>query len=216
MDSEPLQIVVVDPRKSVARALTRSLTQLGYAVSSAHDEPRALELSHTAQVAIVTLMLSAKLDPITVGRRLLEKAAFALIYIVETTDAALLLEARRTVPSGYLFRPFTAEALRGSIELVRPMPLLREGGLRGDVRESYTRELRRHTPFRVLSPREIEIYQSLVRGERPPTIGRRFFISIHTVRRHVQAIFRKLNVHSQIELIHDYGEPDRRTKRDAG
>ncbi len=52
-----------------------------------------------------------------------------------------------------------------------------------------------------LSAREMEVLSSLVEGKRPREIAQKLFISVHTVRNHVRAIFGKLEVHSQVELI---------------
>jgi DNA-binding CsgD family transcriptional regulator len=55
--------------------------------------------------------------------------------------------------------------------------------------------------IRQLSPREREILDLLLDGLRVGPIGRRLVISPHTVRNHIKAIFRKLGVHSQADLL---------------
>jgi EAL domain-containing protein (putative c-di-GMP-specific phosphodiesterase class I)/DNA-binding CsgD family transcriptional regulator len=52
-----------------------------------------------------------------------------------------------------------------------------------------------------LSGRQHEIIERLLRGERVPTIARALYLSPSTVRNHLTAIYRKLGVHSQEELI---------------
>jgi DNA-binding CsgD family transcriptional regulator len=52
-----------------------------------------------------------------------------------------------------------------------------------------------------LSPRQWEVLRRLLRGERVPGIARDLFISASTVRNHLTAIFAKVGVHSQEELI---------------
>ncbi len=63
------------------------------------------------------------------------------------------------------------------------------------LRESATDDLRG------LSPREWEILQQLLDGNRVPAIARALFISPHTVRSHLSSMFRKLDVSSQQELL---------------
>lgn len=55
--------------------------------------------------------------------------------------------------------------------------------------------------FGDLSAREREVMRLLLDGGRPAAIARLLSISPHTVRNHVKAIFRKLGVHSQMDLI---------------
>lgn len=207
MDSEPVQILVIDERSLNARSLVQSLATLGHDAIVAHDAQQAMALATRRQIALLTLRPRTLIDAIGLGARLLEQSSIGLIYIIEHADDALLHQARCVRPASYLFRPFTDEALRASIELARPfmpaesVPPALVPSVPG---QTFTRDLRRNTPYRELSPRELEIFQALVRGERPPTIGKKLFISIHTVRRHVQGIFRKLNVHSQVELMKSY------------
>jgi DNA-binding CsgD family transcriptional regulator len=52
-----------------------------------------------------------------------------------------------------------------------------------------------------LSMRELEIVTRLLAGDRVPTIAQSLFLSPSTVRNHLSAVFGKLRVHSQQELI---------------
>jgi DNA-binding NarL/FixJ family response regulator len=55
--------------------------------------------------------------------------------------------------------------------------------------------------LRGLSRREIEIVRLLADGRRVAAISRDLDLSVHTVRNHLRAIFRKVDVHSQEELL---------------
>jgi DNA-binding CsgD family transcriptional regulator len=55
--------------------------------------------------------------------------------------------------------------------------------------------------LRELSQRQLEILRRLLRGERVPTIAGDLFLSQSTVRNHLSAIYRRLGVHSQAELL---------------
>jgi DNA-binding CsgD family transcriptional regulator len=60
---------------------------------------------------------------------------------------------------------------------------------------------RANAALRGLSRRQSEILRRLTRGERVPTIARELFVSQSTVRNHLSAIYRKVGVHSQSELL---------------
>ncbi len=53
-----------------------------------------------------------------------------------------------------------------------------------------------------LSGRELEIVMRLMNGDRVPAIAESLFLSPSTVRNHLSAVFRKLRVSSQQQLIH--------------
>jgi PAS domain S-box-containing protein len=55
--------------------------------------------------------------------------------------------------------------------------------------------------LRGLSERQSEILRRLISGERVPAMARSLFLSESTVRNHLSAIYRKVGVHSQSELM---------------
>jgi PAS domain S-box-containing protein len=61
-----------------------------------------------------------------------------------------------------------------------------------------------------LSTRQWEVLTRLLRGERVPEIARALYVSQSTVRNHLAAIFRKLGVHSQAELLALLRDPNKR------
>jgi DNA-binding CsgD family transcriptional regulator len=60
-----------------------------------------------------------------------------------------------------------------------------------------------------LSGRELQIVTRLLNGDRVPVIAEALFLSPSTVRNHLSAVFRKLRVASQQELIHLLRRTDR-------
>jgi len=56
-----------------------------------------------------------------------------------------------------------------------------------------------------LSRRENEVLMLLLQGHRSNDIAETLYISRHTVRNHIRSIFKKLDVHSQLELITRFG-----------
>lgn len=55
--------------------------------------------------------------------------------------------------------------------------------------------------FDALSPRQHEVLDLVLEGCSHKEIGRRLYISLHTVRNHLSTIYRRLGVHSEPELI---------------
>ena len=57
----------------------------------------------------------------------------------------------------------------------------------------------------ILSPREHQVLQLVSRGIRVKDAAVQLSVSVHTVRNHLKAIFRKLDIHSQAELVMRFG-----------
>jgi DNA-binding NarL/FixJ family response regulator len=193
---DPVHILVVDREHDASDRLVLALEQGGYHVCGvAADRERALALAQVSDIALVSLVRRGSFDAIRIGRALIDLSDITVLYVVTELDDGLLRQARETGPHGFIFQPFTLQALYGAIEVARPLPV-------AEPTASYTRELNEDSG---LTPREREVLDALLHGTRPPEIARMFFISVHTVRRHAQAVFRKLGVHSQIELMHRFG-----------
>jgi DNA-binding CsgD family transcriptional regulator/PAS domain-containing protein len=58
-----------------------------------------------------------------------------------------------------------------------------------------------HPELEGLSERQSQVLRRLIKGEQVPAIARSLFLSESTVRNHLSAIYRKIGVHSQSELL---------------
>jgi DNA-binding NarL/FixJ family response regulator len=58
-----------------------------------------------------------------------------------------------------------------------------------------------------LTRRELEVLDQLLDGWRVASIARSLYVSEHTIRNHLKAIYRKLGAHSQQELIERLKSP---------
>ena len=58
-----------------------------------------------------------------------------------------------------------------------------------------------HSALEELSDREMEVVVQLAEGRRVPAIAKALYISPNTVRNHLKSVYRKLEVHSQTELL---------------
>jgi DNA-binding NarL/FixJ family response regulator len=92
-----------------------------------------------------------------------------------------------------------------SVPLLQGTVELQEAGLRGSASTGQTFPPELLSALRRLSRREREVLRLLLANQRPQVIARHLFISPYTVRNHRQAIFNKLNVHSQTELVFRFG-----------
>ena len=82
------------------------------------------------------------------------------------------------------------------MEIVRQLDTLRQAG--GASPRLFDPQ---HPALADLSPRELEILEHLMVGERVSVIAENLFISEHTVRNHLKSIFRKTGTGSQAELV---------------
>ncbi len=103
-------------------------------------------------------------------------------YLLKDMEPGELVNALRDIQSG---RTVVAPELTGVLARV----------VQGDSAEPERQE----SPFSELTPRELEILCLLAEGQSNKVIARNLGISDGTVKLHVKAVLRKLNVHSRVE-----------------
>ena len=139
-------------------------------------------------------------DPVTAG--------CTIVMVTTHTDSADKAEAFLVGADDYIVKPFTPRELVARVRSAlqqRPSTIGRHVDtalleLLQTVRE---RELVEDSvaDAEQLSTRQIEILRRLLDGVRVPAIARELFLSQSTVRTHLSAIYRRLDVHSQEELL---------------
>ena len=128
-----------------------------------------------------------------------------IVMLTTSTDEGDLLESLRQGAQGYLLKDMEPDelvlALRDIVSgktVVAPdlAPILAKAVQGGGVTE---KEEPDDSPFSELTPRETEILGLLAEGQSNKAIARNLGISDGTVKLHVKAILRKLEVHSRVE-----------------
>ncbi len=167
-------------------------------------------------------------DAVTAAREsdfdllLMASSSISVIVITGYPSLKPAVEGIDLSVGAYLSKPVTFEELLEKVELVlreRKRELEREERL-GHLEEGFRQlalrleRLGKHTgvldtdggisevpELRTLSPREWDVLREVLRGYRVTAIGSKLAISSHTVRSHLRAIFDKIGVHSQYELL---------------
>jgi len=130
-------------------------------------------------------------------------AAMPIVMLTTSDDERDLVEALRSGAQGYLLKDIDpeelVEVLQDIVEgktVVAPDLM---GVLAKVVQGGETGADSSQAPFASLTPREMEILRHLAEGQSNKVIARNLGISDGTVKLHVKAILRKLDVHSRVE-----------------
>lgn len=188
-------------RAGLCDLLTRRKIDVVAAVGSGAE---GIKLASEAQLDIVLLdMRMPQMDGISVLKKLKEAHPDLPVAMLTTSsDESDLVGALRNGAQGYLLKDMEPDdlvvALRDIIAgktVVAPdlAPVL-ASAVQGDNHEKEEQE----DPFAVLTPREFEILTLLAEGQSNKVIARNLGISDGTVKLHVKAILRKLNISSRI------------------
>ena len=144
--------------------------------------------------------LMGGLDVLPVLRK--DLPGIPVVMLTTSNDESDLIKALRTGAQGYLLKDMEPDELVGALRDI-------ENGknvVAADLTDALARMVQGETtvddddgPFAELTPRETEILCLLAEGQSNKLIARNLGISDGTVKLHVKAILRKLNIHSRVE-----------------
>ncbi len=127
-----------------------------------------------------------------------------IVMLTTSTEESDLIESLRAGAQGYLLKDMEPDALvialrdivAGKTVVAPDLAPVLARAVQGKSEEP---KPEKESPFHELTPRETEILSLLAEGQSNKTIARNLGISDGTVKLHVKAILRKLDVHSRVE-----------------
>lgn len=201
-----LKIILIDDHTLFRAGLEGLLISRGIEIAASVDNGEdCVDLVESIQPDVVLLdMRMPDINGIGVLKKLREhKLDMPIVMLTTSTDETDLVESLRAGAQGYLLKDMDPDALVIALRdivagktVVAPdlAPVLARAVQGKDGEQPVI-----SGPFDELTPRETEILGLLAEGQSNKAIARNLGISDGTVKLHVKAILRKLNVHSRVE-----------------
>ncbi len=201
-----MRVLLIDDHALFRVGLQTLLESRGITVvGTAGSGQEGLRLAEEQNPDVILLdMRMPDMSGLEVLRELRKNGAEMPIVMLTTSDDEKdLVDALRNGAQGYLLKDIEPEELEQVLKdistgktVVAPTltgvlaKVVQDGDQEVEVPES---------PFSSLTPREMEILCHLAEGQSNKVIARNLGISDGTVKLHVKAILRKLDVHSRVE-----------------
>ena len=201
-----LRVLVIDDHTLFREGLEGLLTRRDIdVIASVGDGETGIRLAQELMPDIVLLdMRMPEINGLGVLSKLQELGLKMPISMLTTsTEERDLVEALRSGAKGYLLKDMEPDSLvvalrdikQGKTVVAPTLAPVLAKVVQGNVPNMEDEK----TPFEDLTPRETEILGLLAEGQSNKVIARNLGISDGTVKLHVKAILRKLNVHSRVE-----------------
>lgn len=174
-------------------------------VASVGDGREGIELARQLSPDVVLLdMRMPEVTGIQVLRELRDEGLeIPIVMLTTSNEERDLIESLRNGARGYLLKDMDPDELVNALkEIVAGKTIVAPElatVLAKVVQQGNDTQVIQPTPFSELTPREREILCHLAEGHSNKVIAKRLGISDGTVKLHVKAILRKLNVHSRVE-----------------
>jgi len=201
-----MRVIMIDDHALFRVGLQGLLEQRGIEVIAATAEgSEGIQLAEEMQPNIILLDLRMPdMSGLEVLQKIKEKGInIPVVMLTTSNEEQDLVEALRNGAQGYLLKDMEPDELvsalrdieRGKNVIARELTDVLARMVQGEPIEEDAKE----TPFSALTPRELEILCLLADGQSNKVIARNLGISDGTVKLHVKAILRKLEVHSRVE-----------------
>jgi two-component system nitrate/nitrite response regulator NarL len=217
-----LRTLLIDDHMLFREGLTSLLQRRNIEVIAAvGDGNEGIELAQELKPDIILLdMRMPIMDGISVLKSLNSLGLeIPIVMLTTSSNEQDLLGALKAGARGYLLKDMEPDALVTALReiqfgktIVAPhLTSVLVRFVRGDMTVSKTTG-----PFSELTPRESEILELMAEGQGNKVIARNLGISDGTVKLHVKAVLRKLDVHSRVEaavmyIEHNHQSNDRIT-----
>jgi len=225
------KVMIVEDEVIVAEDLKRNLRACGYDVPGyAVDGREAVNMAQRTRpdLILMDVFLEGNGDGFAAARTITRAVDASIIFVSGHSDDSLIDEAVQCGADGYILKPFQLGQVTSAIKLA--LHRRHEAQRKGNAHVSAC-QASRDEPFAgvtqrlqallsddsvwldladkadgvprqpCVTPREREIIRGLVCYRRVSTVANVLGISVHTARNHLKSILRKLDLHSQDELL---------------
>ncbi|MCU0762523.1 MAG: response regulator transcription factor [Hydrogenophaga sp.] len=188
-------VYVVDDDPSVRNSLARMLTYMGFEVE-AHAGPQEF-LKNSLPVAPAVLLLDMRMPGYT-GLQLQKDMArlgrhTPMVFMSGESEPQEIIDALTAGACHFLLKPFNMDDLLRAI--YRAMALDRER------LANYRDEVDARLRYELLTPRERDVCQMVVKGLMNKEIAEHFDCSLKTIKVHRARVMEKMGVGSLLELV---------------
>ncbi len=205
-----MRVLMIDDHALFREGIISLLERRGIEITATGDSQEGMDLalSDDPSISPDVILLDQRM-PVMTGIEVMQKLEELgnekpVVLLTTSTENKDLGDALRNGAKGYLLKDMEPDALVVALHdivagktVVAPdltsalANLVKNGDTTGDSAPA--------SPFSSLTPRESEILCHLAEGQSNKVIARNLNISDGTVKLHVKAILRKLEVHSRVE-----------------
>jgi NarL family two-component system response regulator LiaR len=202
---DAINLVIIEDHSMVASAIATTIeAETGFrvlATLTSGDQLRSVlgRVVDRVDVVLLDLRLAEGIDSMDLVPTVRELCPSAKIVVLSAwSDDRSIARVIEAGCDGYLLKDQEVGELIAGLRSAAagqpafaPSIMRRVVGLLNPSRSSHGR----------LSPRELDVLQRLGDGESTADIAAALFVSVNTIRNHVQSIMQKLDVHSRLEAV---------------
>ena len=194
-----VNILIIEDEALVALDIARQIKKLGYGVAGIkgefEDAIKFLKI-HSPSLILCDIMIDGEGDGIDIASYVQETKKIPLVFLSALSNRSTLERAKKTLPYGYIVKPFNTHDLLSAIEIALYKHSTEIEKLQLDIKK--INDISREP----LTDREYEILIDITKGYTNAQISESKFISVSTVKYHIGKLLEKLEVINRAEALH--------------
>ena len=193
-----IRILIVEDEALIAKDIELSLRQLDYSIIGiAYDSVTALDMIHSRNTDLVLLdiELNSEMTGIDIANILNDKYKIPFIYLTSFSDPCTIDFVKKTLPFGYILKPFSERELYSAIELASFRLEERKFDGFPDLDTINT------VCFTPMTAREYDLLVGIFAGKSNQELADGNNISINTVKTHLKNIYYKMDASNRHNVL---------------
>lgn len=195
-----IKVLIVEDEPLIAENLAMYLNNSDFeVVAMAFDYEEALKALEATRpdIALLDINLESEKDGVDLAHHIRKQYQIPFIFLSSYSDKPTIDRVKETEPSGYLVKPFNESSLLTTLEISI---------------SNFHRQRNEHVPvleldkinaslIGKLSEREFEVMQLIYAGKTNQQIAASLYISMNTLKRHINNAYGKLAVNSRTTAL---------------
>lgn len=194
-----IRILVVEDEPLIAMDIEQTLNNIDFAVSSiAGNYSDAIHQLKTnaPEAVLLDINLNDEKDGIDIANIINEQYHLPIIFLTSHADKGTLDRAKKTLPAGYIVKPFEERDLLAGLEIA-----LYNFSMRDTNKPSLSlSNINKHILSQI-SEREFDVLVAIYEGKTNMQMADSLFVSVNTIKTHISNIYLKLDVASRTAAI---------------
>lgn len=195
-----IRILIVEDEPIIAEDIASLVEKNDFFVSAiVYTKANAMRELDTnlPDLVLLDINLNGEMDGLLIAEKINEQFNIPFIFITSYSDKATLEKAKYTQPSGYIVKPFNEAGLYSTLEIA-----LYNHAQKNKLKfPPLTLQKINKTLPDPVSEREFNLLQLIYDGKTNKQIAEMLFISLNTVKKHINNTYLKLDASSRASAI---------------
>ncbi|MEO8111078.1 MAG: response regulator [Ginsengibacter sp.] len=195
-----IRVLIVEDEPVIAENIAHYLNNNDFKVCGIayddEDAKRVLE-NEAPDAVILDINLESELNGIDIAELINSRYHLPFIFLTSYADKETIEKVKMVKPWGYIVKPFNEKTILASLEIAISNHAQANKIGQPDIS---LEKINRHL-LSPLSDREFDVLQLIYDGNTNQQIAEKLFVSINTIKKHINNAYLKLDVESRTSAI---------------